>query len=40
MQLSDGLKQHGSKTRVLHTLEILARNILNTSPRRKPESKG
>jgi glycolate oxidase iron-sulfur subunit len=27
MQLSDGLKQHGSKTRVLHTLELLARNI-------------
>jgi glycolate oxidase iron-sulfur subunit len=28
MQLSDGLKQHGAKTRVMHTLEILARSIL------------
>jgi glycolate oxidase iron-sulfur subunit len=27
MQLSDGLKQAGEKTRVLHTLEILARKI-------------
>ncbi|MCM2359133.1 MAG: (Fe-S)-binding protein, partial [Geobacteraceae bacterium] len=29
MQLSDGLKQRGAKTRVLHTLEILARRIRN-----------
>ena len=28
MQLSDGLKQHGSRTQVLHILEILARNIV------------
>jgi glycolate oxidase iron-sulfur subunit len=27
MQLSDGLKQHGSTVEVLHTLELLARNI-------------
>jgi glycolate oxidase iron-sulfur subunit len=27
MQLSDGLKQAGSRTRVLHTLEILARSL-------------
>jgi glycolate oxidase iron-sulfur subunit len=27
MQLSDGLKQAGSKTRVLHTVELLARKI-------------
>lgn len=27
MQLSDGLKQRGAKTRVMHTLEILARKI-------------
>ena len=27
MQLSDGLKQQGAKTRVMHTLEILARRI-------------
>lgn len=27
MQLSDGLKQRGAKTRVMHTLEILARRI-------------
>ena len=27
MQLSDGLKQRGNRTRVLHTLEILARSI-------------
>jgi len=27
MQLSDGLKQRGSRTRVMHTLEILARSI-------------
>ena len=27
MQLSDGLKQQGAKTRVMHTLEILARKI-------------
>ena len=27
MQLSDGLKQHGSSTEVLHTLEILCRNM-------------
>lgn len=28
MQLSDGLKQHGQKTRVVHTLELLARRLL------------
>jgi glycolate oxidase iron-sulfur subunit len=27
MQLSDGLKQHGSTAEVLHTLQILARNL-------------
>jgi glycolate oxidase iron-sulfur subunit len=27
MQLDDGLKQHGSKVKVMHTLEVLARNI-------------
>jgi glycolate oxidase iron-sulfur subunit len=27
MQLSDGLKQAGDKTRVLHTVELLARRI-------------
>ncbi|RNC72279.1 MAG: (Fe-S)-binding protein [Desulfuromonadales bacterium] len=27
MQLSDGLKQRGSRTRVMHTLEILARSL-------------
>ena len=27
MQLADGLKQQGAKTRVLHTLEVLARAI-------------
>jgi glycolate oxidase iron-sulfur subunit len=27
MQLSDGLKQRGARTRVMHTLEILARRI-------------
>jgi len=27
MQLSDGLKQRGNRTRVMHTLEILARSI-------------
>jgi glycolate oxidase iron-sulfur subunit len=27
MQLSDGLKQRGAKTRVMHTLEILARRL-------------
>lgn len=27
MQLSDGLKQRGAKTRVMHTLEVLARKI-------------
>ncbi len=27
MQLADGLKQHGSVTRVMHTLEILARKL-------------
>jgi len=27
MQLSDGLKQHGQQTRVMHTLELLARNL-------------
>ena len=28
MQLSDGLKQHGQQTRVMHALEILARRLL------------
>ncbi len=28
MQLSDGLKQHGQSTRVMHTLEVIARKIL------------
>ena len=28
MQLSDGLKQQGARTRVLHTLEVLARRLL------------
>ncbi|MDD5285455.1 MAG: (Fe-S)-binding protein [Desulfuromonadaceae bacterium] len=28
MQLSDGLKQHGSDVKVLHTLQILARRLL------------
>jgi glycolate oxidase iron-sulfur subunit len=27
MQLSDGLKQHGSRVEVLHTLQLLARNL-------------
>jgi glycolate oxidase iron-sulfur subunit len=27
MQLADGLKQRGAKTRVMHTLELLARNM-------------
>jgi hypothetical protein len=27
MQLSDGLKQRGMQTRVMHTLELLARRI-------------
>jgi glycolate oxidase iron-sulfur subunit len=27
MQLSDGLKQRGAKTGVMHTLELLARRI-------------
>jgi len=27
MQLDDGLKQHGSRTRVLHTVEVLARTL-------------
>jgi len=27
MQLDDGLKQHGSRTRVLHTVEVLARAL-------------
>lgn len=27
MQLSDGLKQQGTKTRVMHTLEVLARKV-------------
>ena len=27
MQLADGLKQHGAQTRVLHTLEVLARQL-------------
>jgi glycolate oxidase iron-sulfur subunit len=30
MQLSDGLKQHGSAVRVLHTLELLARRLRTT----------
>ncbi len=28
MQLSDGLKQHGQQTRVMHTLEVIARKVL------------
>jgi hypothetical protein len=28
LQLSDGLQQAGSRARVLHTLEVLARNLL------------
>ncbi len=31
MQLADGLKQQGAKTRVMHTLEILARKIRQVS---------
>jgi glycolate oxidase iron-sulfur subunit len=31
MQLSDGLKQKGLRTRVVHTLELLARNLLEQS---------
>jgi len=27
MQLSDGLKQHGSQVKVMHTLQLLARNM-------------
>jgi hypothetical protein len=27
MQLSDGLKQHGSRVEVLHTLQLLARKL-------------
>ena len=27
MQLSDGLKQHGSNVEVLHTLQLLARQL-------------
>ena len=27
MQLSDGLKQHGSQVEVLHTLQLLARRL-------------
>ncbi len=30
MQLSDGLKRHGSAVRVMHTLELLARGLHNT----------
>lgn len=30
MQLADGLKQREAKTRVMHTLELLARNIMRT----------
>ena len=30
LQLADGLKQHGSPTKVSHTLEILARSLLKT----------
>lgn len=32
MQLSDGLKQHGSSVRVVHTLELLARKLAQTKP--------
>jgi glycolate oxidase iron-sulfur subunit len=27
MQLADGLKQHGSNIEVVHTLQLLARNL-------------
>jgi glycolate oxidase iron-sulfur subunit len=27
MQLSDGLKQHGSNVEVIHTLQLLARKL-------------
>jgi glycolate oxidase iron-sulfur subunit len=27
MQLSDGLKQHGSQVEVMHTLQLLARRL-------------
>jgi glycolate oxidase iron-sulfur subunit len=32
MQLSDGLKRHGSSVRVAHTLELLARTLARTKP--------
>lgn len=35
MQLSDGLKQHGSDVRIMHTLEVLARSLALTSEKRK-----
>ena len=35
MQLSDGLKQHGSSVKVIHTLEVLARKILQEKSRKK-----
>jgi hypothetical protein len=28
MQLSDGLKQHGSSVEAIHTLQLLARKLL------------
>jgi glycolate oxidase iron-sulfur subunit len=30
MQLSDGLKQHNSTVQVVHTLQVLARRLLNS----------
>jgi len=35
MQLSDGLKQHGSSVKVIHTLEVLARKLLSKQAVRK-----
>jgi hypothetical protein len=35
VQLSDGLKQHGSSVKVIHTLEVLARKILQEKSRKK-----
>jgi glycolate oxidase iron-sulfur subunit len=35
MQLSDGLKQHGSSVKVIHTLEVLARKLLAKQSSRK-----
>jgi glycolate oxidase iron-sulfur subunit len=32
MQLSDGLKRHGSSVKVVHTLELLARKLTKTKP--------